>query len=66
MSEEQRESVWQWIVAMLIGLPLLYVASFGPACWICWRRQWESPTLSVAYAPIIWLMQNGPDPVRAL
>src|SRR5262245_3260594 len=23
-----------WIVAALIGLPVLYVGSFGPACWL--------------------------------
>jgi hypothetical protein len=34
MSEERkRAGVWPWIVALLIGLPVLYVASFGPACW---------------------------------
>ena len=33
MSEE-RTPVWPWIAALLIGLPALYVASFGPACWV--------------------------------
>jgi len=32
MSDE-RKPVWPWIVALLIGLPVMYVASFGPACW---------------------------------
>jgi hypothetical protein len=32
MSEE-RKPLWPWIVALLIGLPVLYMASFGPACW---------------------------------
>ena len=27
-------TVWTWIVGTLIGVPLLYVLSFGPACWI--------------------------------
>jgi hypothetical protein len=36
MSEE-RKPVWPWIVGVLIGLPVLYVASFGPACWACSR-----------------------------
>lgn len=29
---EERNPVWPWIAALLIGLPVLYVASFGPAC----------------------------------
>jgi hypothetical protein len=30
---DERKPVWTWIAALLIGLPVLYVASFGPACW---------------------------------
>jgi hypothetical protein len=33
MSDE-RKPLWPWIVVLLIGLPVLYVASFGPACWV--------------------------------
>ena len=35
MSDDRKKPLWPWIVALLIGLPVLYVASFGPACWIC-------------------------------
>jgi hypothetical protein len=31
MGEERKTPRWPWIVALLIGLPALYVASFGPA-----------------------------------
>jgi len=34
MREERKKSVWPWLAALLIGVPLLYVASFGPACWL--------------------------------
>jgi hypothetical protein len=37
MSEERRP-LWPWIVALLIGLPVLYVVSFGPACWLTSQR----------------------------
>src|SRR5262249_20296094 len=37
MVEDRKKPVWPWIVAVLIGLPALYMASFGPACW------WISP-----------------------
>lgn len=33
MSSE-RKPIWPWIAALLIGLPVMYVASFGPACWL--------------------------------
>ncbi len=32
MSDGSARPLWPWIVALLIGVPMLYVASFGPAC----------------------------------
>ena len=73
MSEERKPHVWPWIAALLIGLPVLYVASFGPACWQFAR---ERPTrfdqifpgplpkyAPRAYWPIGWLAKNGPRPI---
>jgi hypothetical protein len=37
MSDDRKKPIWPWIVALLVGLPVLYVASFGPACWISSR-----------------------------
>jgi hypothetical protein len=34
MSDDRKKPLWPWIVALLIGLPALYVASFGPVCWL--------------------------------
>src|SRR5262245_7401247 len=50
MSEPKKSPVWPWIVALLIGLPVLYVASFGPACWIASRS--ENWKISTFYWPI--------------
>src|SRR5438477_12997376 len=45
---------WPWIVAVLIGVPVLYVASFGPACWIADRAAWPSQdALAKIYAPLL-------------
>ncbi len=33
MSDDRKTPLWPWIVALLIGLPVLYIVSFGPACW---------------------------------
>ena len=32
MTEERRKAVWPWVVATLIAMTVLYVASFGIAC----------------------------------
>ena len=29
----RRERWAKWMLAVVVGLPVLYVASFGPACW---------------------------------
>jgi len=31
---KERNPLWPWIVALLIGLPVMYIVSFGPACWL--------------------------------
>lgn len=33
----RRERWAKWTLALVVGLPLLYVASFGPACWLADR-----------------------------
>jgi len=37
----RRERWAKWTLAAVVGLPLLYVASFGPACW------WFSPRVGL-------------------
>jgi len=32
MSDDRKRPLWPWIVALLIGLPVVYLLSFGPAC----------------------------------
>jgi hypothetical protein len=65
MSEPQKKPVWPWFVALLIGLPVLYIASFGPACWICdrvdaytlWRK------IETIYRPILSAWNDGAEPI---
>ena len=50
MSEEQKPRfVWPWIAALLIGLPVLYVASAFPAFWLV-----QSEILPVPIQEAIW------------
>lgn len=50
-----------WIIAA--ALPILYAASFGPACWIYSRSEdleiWQ--TADRIYYPILWQQAHGPD-----
>jgi len=59
MSEERRKAVWQWIAAIVIGLPVLYIASFGPACWLA-DRKWLPDTLpATIYRPLAVAIANS-------
>jgi hypothetical protein len=53
---EERKPLWPWIVPLLIGLPVLYVLSFGPACWITSHADRGKSLLPVVYRPILKLM----------
>src|SRR5262245_57632048 len=66
MGDGCRKPVWPWIAAVLIGLPVLYVVSFGPACWITSRLDRGSKLVPVAYRPILritypdpWVLRNN-------
>ena len=52
MSDERRISVWPWAAAVLLGLPVIYVASFGPACWVTGRFNTGATALAIVYKPI--------------
>lgn len=34
MSDDRERSVWPWIAAVVIWLPMLYALSFGPVFWL--------------------------------
>jgi hypothetical protein len=43
-----------WIMAMT--LPMLYLASFGPACWISSLVQPDAEFVNTAYPQFVWIM----------
>src|SRR5262245_32900458 len=53
MGHDRKKPVWPWIAALLIGLPVLYLASFGPACWVSSRMNYGAGMIPVVYAPIV-------------
>lgn len=58
----------RWTAGLLIGVPLIYVASFGPACWWFAASAREVPggpaigndaaVVSRAYWPIGWILDR--------
>jgi hypothetical protein len=56
MSEQTERSRW-WLygAVVLAVLPLLYVASIGPASLLVHRMSLDPAPFEVAYAPLIWL-----------
>jgi hypothetical protein len=63
---DDRKPLWPWIASLLIGLPLLYVASFGPASWIASRTDdfGETPEILLTlYRPVEQVWRKGPEPV---
>jgi hypothetical protein len=61
MSDDRKKPIWPWIVALLIGLPVLYVASLGPACWLADRGM---ISWSEVYRPLARLAAKHPGPVQ--
>ena len=66
MSDDRKKPLWPWIAALLIGLPVLYVLSFGPACWTKARSSGPSsvPRLAIVYVPVGWVGTHSPDWLR--
>jgi hypothetical protein len=60
----RRERWAKWtLVGVVVGLPMLYVASFGPVCWLV-GRQWLSPEcLASLYRPVVAPAKLGPDSI---
>jgi hypothetical protein len=57
---------FRWAVVALIAPPVLYVASFGPACWLTDYSGMGKEIVPMIYKPAIWCSVNGPGPVSAV
>ena len=67
MSDE-RKPVWPWIVALLIGLPVVYPMSFVAFMQLCTHGilpEWFEASISWIWFPLIescyWLSEHGPE-----
>lgn len=56
----RRERLAKWMLAAVVGLPVFYVASFGPACWItCRNGPTNGSLVRIIYCPIFWSMNSS-------
>jgi len=65
----RRERWAKWTLAVTVGVPVLYVLSFGPACWKFSRFDgWENPNemLAIVYRPIVWIWHERPMPIGGI
>src|SRR5262245_45893888 len=53
-----------WIIAVISSI--LYVASFGPACWITSRVDVGARAVEIVYQPIMQVGFRGPSFVREI
>lgn len=64
--DKKKHSLWHWIVAASVVAPALYVASFGPACWLTARQlqngNYPHHTELRVYWPIGALCELGTTP----
>lgn len=51
----RKPPIWPWVVVVLVGVPLLYVGSFGPACWLVGRNVLSARFTSAVYRPLVRL-----------
>lgn len=63
MADRKKPGWLFWATVVLVGVPLLYVMSFGPACWIVSRSSLPAETINTGYRPVIWAWERSPDPV---
>jgi len=56
----RRERWAKWRLSVVVALPVLYLASFGPACWLRGRDLMSWERFALCYRPIIFADQAGP------
>ena len=64
MSEDRKKPFWPWIVALLIGLPVLYIASFWPVCSLIGNGFGHERVTASAYYPLLFATIKLPKSAR--
>ncbi len=64
MTDRKKPGVAFWATVGLAGL-VLYVASFGPACWLCEKQRVPTYLAWLAFRPLTWLIVESPHGIGA-
>jgi hypothetical protein len=64
MTSHRKPTLAFWLTVAVVGLPILYIASFGPACWVTARahdpvRSPRPPRWMVIYWPLGTVVHRG-------
>lgn len=62
---ERKRPLWPFLTAALIGLPVLYVLSFGPVAWLSAHSLLPEELLLpvvIFYSPLIWAINSEGSP----
>jgi hypothetical protein len=66
MTDRSQPGVTFWATVIVVAALIAYPLSLGPAAWLAEHDWLTGRTLELAekfYYPIIWLDENGPEPV---
>lgn len=55
MTDRKKRGLAFWATVALV-MPMLYIASFGPACWITSRMNFGVRAVELIYWPLTWAM----------
>lgn len=64
MTSDRKKHGWSWIIATVIAVLVLYVASFGPANWAfskAGQPPWGMEVLESVYFPLRCVIDDGPE-----
>jgi hypothetical protein len=67
MTDLKRPGVAFWAAVVVVAVPVLYLLSAGPAHWMFargWPPQWAYDAAEIVYAPIRWIFDYAPTPLR--
>jgi hypothetical protein len=64
MDNRQKHGWLFWFAVGVIALPVLYIASFGPACWLTGRTSHLGPWVAVVYGPLGRVAAYSEHPVN--
>ena len=66
MTSRKKPGVTFWATVVVVVV-LAYPLSLGPADWLLVNHHvpsWAKPAVHAFYAPLMWVVFNGPRPIR--